>query len=128
MGNFDSAAGNAVVGWLTQQSTPASFTGAKLVLGSTAPTPTSNMTALTGTGSTPVALAWTSPSGEAASNSGAPSNTNGSGGSWSIAGIEEWNTAVAVRYLQGTLTGGTLVVTNGNIVQFPIGSITLAVS
>lgn len=127
-GNKDATAANAVIAWLTQQTQPPAVTSAKLVLGTTAPTATSNMTQLSGTGSTPVALAWTTPSGESASNSGAPSNTNGSGSSWSVAGIEEWNAALAVRYIQGVPTGGTIPVANGNVLQWPIGSITYSES
>jgi hypothetical protein len=124
MGNKDQSAANAVAGWMSQQSTPASVTSAKWVLGTTAPTPTSNMTQLTGTGSTPVALPWTSPSGGAISNSSAVSNTNGSGSSWTITGVEEWNAALAVRYMEGAPTGVSVGVANGNVLQWPIGSIT----
>lgn len=127
-GNKDAAAANAVIAWLTQQAQPPAVTSAKLVLGTTAPTATSNMTQLSGTGSTPQALAWTTPSGESASNSGAVANTNGSGSSWSVAGLEEWNAALAVRYIQGVPTGGTLVIANGNVLQFPVGAITYAES
>jgi hypothetical protein len=80
-------------------------TGIKMYLGSNAPTASVAMTLITGTGSTPIVVAWNAASGGSATNSGTPSWTNGSGSAWSIVGIELWDEGSPLRWWFGTWTG-----------------------
>ena len=88
----------------------------KTLLGTSAPTATGNMTELTGTGYTTggTVMTWNSASAAATSNSSTASWTNGSGGAWSIVGIEVWNSGDTTRYLFGSWTGQPISVANGN--------------
>ena len=80
-------------------------TTVKTLLGTSAPTATSNMTELSGTGYTTggTVMTFNAAAAAATSNSSTASWTNGSGGSWSIVGLEIWNsgdtTTVSVREL-----------------------------
>jgi hypothetical protein len=101
----------------------------KTLLGTSAPTASSNMTELGGgtgytTGGT--VMTWNSASAAATSNSSSASWTNGSGGSWSLVGVEVWNSADSVRYLFGTWTGQPISVANTN--TFQVAAAGLAVS
>jgi hypothetical protein len=93
------------------------ITATKIRLGSNAPTSTVNMTEITGTGYTAggSSISWNAASSAATSNSGSVSWTNGSGGSWSIVGIEIWDTAGPARHLYGTWTGQPIAVANTNV-------------
>lgn len=93
-------------------------TGTHLRLGTTVPTAGSNATELTGTGYTAggTSISWNMASGQAATNSGAVSWTNGSGSSWGIVSDEVWDIAgTPKRHLWGTWTGQPISVSNGNI-------------
>lgn len=106
-------------------STPATV---KTLLGTSAPTAGSNMTELSSTGYTTggTVMTWNSASAAATSNSSSASWTNGSGGAWSLVGVEVWNSADSVRYLFGTWTGQPISVANTN--TFQIAAAGLAVS
>lgn len=108
-----------------------SFTTAATVntlLGTSAPTATSNMTQLTGTGYTTggTVMTFNAASAAATSNSSTATWTNGSGGTWSIVGVEVWNNALTVRYLFGSWTGQPVSVANGN--AFAVAAAGVAIS
>lgn len=108
-----------------------SFTTAATVntlLGTSAPTATSNMTQLTGTGYTTggTVMTFNAASAAATSNSSTATWTNGSGGTWSIVGVEVWDHAIATRYLFGSWTGQPISVANGN--AFAVAAAGVAVS
>ena len=99
------------------------------LLGTSAPTATGNMTQLGGgtgytTGGT--YMTFTIASAAATSNSSTATWTNGSGGAWSIVGIEIWNTAASTRHLFGSWTGQPVSIANGN--AFAIAAAGIAVS
>lgn len=100
-----------------------------LRIGTTAPTATSNMTELGGgTGYTTggSAIAWNAVSAAATSNSGTVSWTN-SGTSWSIVGLEIWDTAGSpLRHLWGTWTSNPVSVGNGNTFQVSAAGISVS--
>lgn len=95
-------------------------TATKIKLGTNAPTATSDMTELGGgTGYTTggSSISWNAVSGASTSNSGTVSWTN-SGTSWSLVGLEIWDTAGSpLRHLWGTWTGQPITVANGNTFQ-----------
>lgn len=97
-------------------------------LGTSAPTATANMTQLTGTGYTAggTVMTFNAASAAATSNSSTASWTNGSGGTWSIVGLEVWNSAASTRYLFGSWTGQPISVANGN--TFSVAAAGIAVS
>ena len=89
-------------------------------LGTNTPTATSAMTELGGgTGYTTggSSISWNAVSAAATSNSNTVSWTN-SGSSWSLVGLEIWDTAgTPLRHLWGTWTGQPITVANGNTFQ-----------
>jgi hypothetical protein len=93
-------------------------TGIKQKLGTTVPTGSADMTELTGSGYTTggTAVTWNSATpGNAATNSSAPSWTNGSGSAWNIEALELWDEAgTPLRWWYGTWTGYPVTVNNGN--------------
>lgn len=103
-------------------------TGIKMLLGTSAPTGSTDMTQLTGTGYTAggTVVTWTSATaGNPASNSSAPSWTNGSGGAWAIVGIELWDEAgTPLRWWYGTWTGEPVTVNNGNTFAVAAAAVT----
>jgi hypothetical protein len=101
----------------------------KTLLGTSAPTATGNMTQLGGgtgytTGGT--VMTFSSASAAATSNSSTASWTNGSGGNWSIVGIEVWDSTDATRYLFGSWSGQPVVIANTN--TFSVAAAGIAVS
>jgi hypothetical protein len=103
----------------------------KTRLGTTAPTATSNMTQLTGTGYTAggTTTTWNGASAGATTNITAPSWTNGSGSSWSIVGIETWDTAgTPLRHWFGTWNGQPVVISNGSVFTFAAGAVAISLS
>lgn len=105
-------------------------------LTTTAPTSTSNGTELTGTGYTAGGTSL-SGNGFASSSGGAttgPSTTalswtNGSGSTWSIVGMEIWDSAgTKLRWWFGTFTGQPISVANGNTFQIAAGAISVGLT
>jgi hypothetical protein len=85
------------------------------------------MTQLTGTGYTAGGQACTfgTPSSASISNTSTLSWTNGSGSSWSIEGIEPWDTAgTPKRHGFGSWTGQPITVANGNTFAVAAAAIT----
>ena len=130
MACFDQAQAGAILNAVLRQSTTASTTGINLRLGTSAPTATSNMTELGGgtgytTGGT--AMTFNVASAAATSNSSTASWTNGSGGTWSIVGLELWDRAgTPVRWMFGTWTGQPVSISNGN--AFAVAAAGVAIS
>lgn len=95
-------------------------TATHIRLGTNAPTATAAMTELGGgTGYTTggASITWNTASAAATSNSNTVSWTN-SGSSWSLVGLEIWDTAgTPLRHLFGTWTGQPITVANGNTFQ-----------
>jgi len=102
----------------------------KTLLGTSAPTATGNMTELTGTGYTTggTVMTWNSASAAATSTSSTASWTNGSGGAWSIVGIEVWNSGDTTRYLFGSWTGQPISVANTNTFQVAAAGISVSLT
>lgn len=100
-----------------------------LRLGTNAPTATSNMSELAGgTGYTTggSSITWNTTSAAATSNSNTVSWTN-SGTSWSLVGLEIWDTAgTPLRHLWGTWTGQPVTVGNGNTFQVAAAGISVS--
>jgi len=91
-------------------------TATKIKLGTNAPTATVDMTELSSSGYTTggSTITWNAASGGATSNAGSVSWTNG-GSTWSLVGLEIWDTAgTPLRHLYGTWTGQPVSVANGN--------------
>jgi hypothetical protein len=120
---------NAVLDAVLQTTSYPSVTSAMIRLGSNIGTATVVMTQISGTGYTPggSAITFNAASGQTASNSGALSWTNTSGSSWTIEGLEIWDTAgTPLRHLFGSWTGQPITVTTGN--TFAVASGAVAVS
>lgn len=120
MAMFDQTdAGNLLAAILTNTAYT-TVTATHLRLGTNSPTATVAMTELTGgTGYTTggSSITWNAVSAAATSNSNTVSWTN-TGSSWSLVGLEIWDTAgTPLRHLWGTWTGQPIPVANGNTFQ-----------
>lgn len=109
------------------------FSGApKLRLTSTAPTATAAGTELTGTGYTAGGTATAFSSASAGATTGptsALSWTNGSGGAWSIVGLEVWDQAgTPLRWWFGLFNGQPVSVAIGNTFQIAIGAVSVSLT
>jgi hypothetical protein len=106
----------------------ATSTPLKTMLGTSVPTATSDQTQLTGTGYTAggTTTTWNAASSgpQNATNITVLSWTNGSGGTWSIVGIELWD-ATPTRKFWGTWTGQPITVANGNTFAVAAGAISI---
>lgn len=125
---FVQAQANKVLDLTLGTSVPTMFTGAaKLRLTTTAPTATTAGTELTGTGYTTggVTIVFNAASAGAATGPTTQIQfTNGSGGTWSIVGVEIWDSAgTALRWHWGTWTGQPISVPNGAIFQISAAAI-----
>jgi hypothetical protein len=118
-------------------SAPTMFTTpAKVRLTTTVPTATTAGTELTGTGytATGTSLAgntFTAASAGATTGPGttALSWTNGSGGAWSIVGVEIWDSAgTPLRWWYGSFTGQPISVANGNTFQIAVGALSVSLT
>lgn len=132
MTNIVQAQANKILDLTLGTSAPTMFTTpAKLRLTTTAPTATAAGTELIGTGYTAggTSLAGNTFSAAAAGATTGPGTsalqwTNGSGGPWSIVGVEVWDSAgTPLRWWFASLTGQPITVTNGQIFQLAVGSI-----
>jgi hypothetical protein len=96
-----------------------SISGTHLRLGTTAPTPTADMTELVATGYTAggVSITWAAPTGSPAAtyNTNVPAWTNSGTSAWPLVGAEIWTTqATPVRQFQGVWAGAPLQVPPGD--------------
>lgn len=121
MGAIDNTQGTAVLkAMLAVTTLTAAVSPTKLRLGTTSPTATANMTELTGTGYTAggTAIAWNAITNMLATNSGAITWTNTSGGAWSIVGAEIWDSAATpLRWFYGVWNGQPVPIANNNAFQ-----------
>lgn len=99
-------------------------------LGTSAPTATSNMTELTGSGGYTTGgtvMTFNSASAAATSNSSSALWTNSSGGTWSLVGVEIWgNEGTPLRHMFGTWTGQPISVANTNSFQIAAAGISIS--
>ena len=129
MAMFDQTDATNILAAILNDTAYTTVVATHLRLGTNAPTATSNMTELGGgsgytTGGS--SISWNAASAAATSNSGAVSWTN-SGSSWSLVGLEIWDTAGSpLRHLWGTWTGQPVSVANGNTFQVAIAGIAVS--
>ena len=111
----DQSDANAIINAQLRSVSYPAITATKIRLGTNAPTATVNMTELSGSGYTAggSTIAWNAASAGATSNSGSVSWTNG-GSTWSLVGLEIWDTAGPTRHLYGTWTGQPISVAGSN--------------
>lgn len=126
--SFVQAQANKVLDLTLGTSTPTMFTGAaKIRLTTTAPTASAAGTELTGTGYTAGGSTIVFNAASAGSATGPTSTiswTNSSGGTWSIVGIEIWDSAgTPLRWHYGTWTGQPISVPNGAVFQISAAAI-----
>jgi hypothetical protein len=125
---------NKVLDTLLGTAVPTLFTGTqpKVSLTSTAPSQSATGTELTGTGYTAGGTVCdfnAAASGQATGPTSALSWTNGSGGSWSIVGLNIWDQAgTPIRWFFGSFTGQPISVANGNTFQIAAAGITVDAS
>ena len=108
------------------------FSGsAKIRLTTNTPTAATAGTELTGSGYTAGGTAVSFSSTSSSSTTGPTSTiswTNASGGTWSIVGIEIWDSAgTPVRWWYGTWNGQPISVANGNTFQVSAGAVTVQI-
>jgi len=108
------------------------FSGsAKIRLTTTAPTATTAGTELSGSGYTAGGTAVSFNTTSSNSTTGPTSTiswTNASGSTWSIVGIEIWDSAgTPVRWWFGTWTGQPISVANGNTFTVSTGAVTVQI-
>ena len=132
MAMFDQNDSAALLGAILTDTPYTTVTATHIRLGTSAPSATANMTELGGgsgytTGGS--AITWNAVSAGApstTSNSSTVSWTN-SGSSWSLVGLEIWDTAgTPLRHLFGTWTGQPVAVATGN--TFAVAAAAVAVS
>lgn len=131
------AQANLILNTTLGTSAPTLFTTpAKVRLTTTAPTGTTAGTELTGTGYTAggTSLAGNTFGAASAGSASGPGTsalswTNGSGGAWSIVGVEIWDSAGSpLRWWYGTFTGQPISVANGNTFQIAVNALTATLS
>ena len=128
MAMFDQTDATNILAAILNNTAYTTVTATKIRLGTNAPTATSTMSELAGgTGYTTggSSITWTTVSAAAASNSNSVSWTN-SGSSWSLVGLEIWDTAGPNRHLFGTWTSQPITVPNGNTFQVAISGISVS--
>lgn len=124
---------NLLKGILALGTSPSATTSEKIRLGSNAPTASTAMTEITGTGYTAggSAIAWNAVAGTppASTNSAAITWTNTSGSAWSIVGAEIWDIAgTPLRWLFGNWNGQPISVANNNAFQLASGGASASLS
>ena len=131
MGAIVTAQANLIINATLAGTAAQATTGIKMRLGSTIGTGSSAMTEILGTGYTAggTLTAWNAASSGSATNSGTPSWTNGSGGSWSVEGIENWDEAgTPLRWWYGSWTGQPISVAIGNTFAVAAAAVSVSLS
>jgi hypothetical protein len=129
MAMFDQTDATNILAAILNDIAYTTVTATHVRLGTTTPSATSDMSELAGgsgytTGGS--AISWNSVTAAATSNTGTISWTN-SGSSWSLVGVEIWDTAgVPLRHLWGTWTGQPVTVANGNTFQIAPAGISVS--
>jgi hypothetical protein len=130
MAMFDQTCASDLLALLLNDTAFSAVAATNILLGTSTPTATSNMTQLSNGGGYTTggsSITWNSIGGDAAtSNSNTVSWTNSSGGSWVLVGLEIWNSGATVRYLFGTWTGQPVTVAVGNTFQVAPAAIQVA--
>ena len=124
---FDQTIATDVLALILTNTSLSAVASTNILLGTNAPTATSNMSQLSGSGYTTggSSITWNAVSAAATSNSNTVSWTNG-GSTWSLVGLEIWNGGATTRYLFGTWSGQPITVLNGN--TFQVASAGISVS
>ena len=128
MAMFDQTIATDLLALLLNDTAFSAVAATYIQLGSTIGTATGDQTQISGTGYTTggSSITWNSVSSAATSNSNTISWTNG-GSSWSIQGLEIWNTAGSVRYLFGQFSGTLpITVANGNTFQIAAAGVSVS--
>ena len=129
MAMFDQTDATNVLAAILNNVAYTTVTATHVRLGTNAPTATGAMSELAGgTGYTTggSSITWNAVSAAATSNSNTVSWTN-SGSSWSLVGVEIWDTAgTPLRHLFGTWVGQPIAVANGNTFQIAAAGITVS--
>jgi len=129
MAMFDQTDATNILAAILTNTAYTTVTATKIRLGTNAPTATSNMTELGGgTGYTTggSSITWNAVSGASTSNSNTVSWVNG-GTTWSLVGLEIWDTAGSpLRHLWGTWSGQPVSVANGNTFQIAVAGISVS--
>lgn len=131
MGALVTAQCNSIINATLAGTAAQAATSIKMRLGSTIGTGSSAMTEISGTGYTAggTVTAWNAASAGAATNSGTPSWTNASGSSWTIEGIELWETGGSVlRWWYGSWTGQPITIANGNTFAVAAAAVSCSLS
>jgi hypothetical protein len=129
MAMFDQVDATNILAAILNDSAYTTVTSTHLRLGTTVPTATADMTELGGgsgytTGGS--AIAWNAVSAAATANSGTISWIN-TGSSWSLAGLEIWDTAgTPLRHFFGTWTGQPISVPTGDTFQIAPAGISVS--
>jgi hypothetical protein len=119
MSMFDQTIAGDILALILNDSAFSAVSATNILLGTSAPTATGNMTQLSGGGGYTTGgstITWNSVSSAATSNSDTVSWTN-TGSGWSLVGLEIWNSGASTRYLFGTWTGQPITVSTGNTFQ-----------
>lgn len=128
MAMFDQTIAGDLLALLLNNSAFSAVAATNILLGTSAPSAIANMTQLGGGGGYTTggsSISWNAISVAATSNSNTVSWTN-SGSSWSLAGLEIWNSGATVRYLWGTWTGQPITVATGNTFTVAPAGITVS--
>lgn len=128
MAMFDQVTATSILALILNDSAFSAVTATNILLGTSVPTATSDMTQLGGgTGYTTggSSITWNAASAGATSNSGTVSWTN-SGTAWSLVGLEIWNSGASTRYLFGSWAGQPITVNTGNTFQVAAAGISVS--
>ena len=119
MAMFDQTIAGDLLALLLNDTAFSAVAATNILLGTSAPSATATMTQLTGGGGYTTggsSITWSAVSAAATSNSNTVSWTN-TGSSWSLVGLEIWNSGATVRYLFGSWTGQPISVPTGDTFQ-----------
>lgn len=123
---FDQAIATSLLALLLNDTAFSAVSATNILLGTNAPNATTDMTQLSSAGypTGGSAITWNTVSSAATSNSDTVSWTNTGSSSWSLVGLEIWNSAATTRYLWGTWSGEPVTVAVGNTFQVSPAAIT----
>ena len=130
MAMFDQTTAGNLLALLLNDAAFSAVAATNILLGTSAPSATANMTQLGGgsgytTGGSSVS--WNAVSAAATSNSNTVSWTN-TGSGWSLVGLEIWNSGATVRYLFGSWTGQPISVPTGDTFQLATAGCAVALT
>lgn len=130
MAMFDQSTATSLLALLLNDTAFSAVSATNILLGTSAPNATTDMTQLSGSGYTAggSSITWNTVSDAETSNSNTITWTNSGSGSWSLVGLEIWNSGASTRYLWGTWTGEPVTVAVGNTFQVSPAGITVSLA